>query len=68
MLEVSHMHQNLKETFHTLTVLAPTDIVLKRIPHNQLQRILNDETISKGMNMIYNTVIIFTLVYIYFII
>lgn len=50
MVEVSRMHQNLKETFHTLTVLVPTDTVLKRIPQSQLQRILNNETLSKGTN------------------
>lgn len=50
MLEVSRMHQNLKETFHTLTVLVPTDTVLKRLPQNQLHRILNDEALSKGTN------------------
>lgn len=49
MLEVSRMHQSLKETFQTLTVFVPTDNVLQRIPQNQLRRILNDETLSRGM-------------------
>lgn len=48
MLDVSRLHQSLKETFQTLTVLAPTDNALQRFPHNQLQRILDDETRSKG--------------------
>lgn len=59
MLEVSRMHQNLKETFHTLTVLVPTDITLKRIPQSQLHRILNDETLSKGTNVnVHSTVLL----------
>lgn len=49
MLEVSRVHQNLKETFQTLTALVPTDSVLQRFPQNQLRRILKDETLSKGI-------------------
>lgn len=49
MLEVSRIHQSLKETLQTLTVLAPTDFVLQRLPNEQLQRILDDETLTKGM-------------------
>lgn len=49
MLEVSRMHQSLKETFQTLTVFVPTDSVLQRLPQNQLRRILNDETLSRSM-------------------
>jgi len=48
MLEVSRMHQSLKEPFQTLTVMVPTDMALQRFPQNQLGRILNDETLSKG--------------------
>lgn len=48
MLEVSRMHQSLKETFQTLTVMVPTDMALQRLPQNQLRRILNDETLSKA--------------------
>lgn len=53
MLEVSRMHQSLKETFQTLTVMVPTDMALQRLPQNQLRRILNDETLSKGTYEIY---------------
>jgi len=42
------MHQSLKEPFQTLTVMVPTDMALQRFPQNQLRRILNDETLSKG--------------------
>lgn len=48
MLEVSRMHQSLKEPLQTLTVMVPTDIALQRFPQNQLRRILNDESLSKG--------------------
>lgn len=48
MLEVSRMHQSLKETFQTLTVMVPTDMAFQRFPQNQLRRILSDETLSKA--------------------
>ncbi|XP_025198610.1 transforming growth factor-beta-induced protein ig-h3 [Melanaphis sacchari] len=48
MLEISRMHQSLKESFQTLTVMVPTDTALQRLPQNQLRRILNDETLSKA--------------------
>jgi len=47
MLEVSRMHQSLKEPFQTLTVMVPSDMALQRFPQNQLRRILNDESLSK---------------------
>lgn len=51
MIEMSRMHQSLKEPFHSLTVLVPTDIALQRLPQTQLRRILNDEKLSKGMHV-----------------
>lgn len=62
MLEVSRMHQSLKETFQTLTVMVPTDIALQRLPQNQLRRILSDEMLSKGM---YEISIYYLLQYLY---
>ncbi|XP_050523656.1 periostin isoform X1 [Daktulosphaira vitifoliae] len=47
MIETSRMHQSLKETFQTYTVLAPIDNVLRKLPNNQLSRILDDEKLSK---------------------
>ncbi|VVC37673.1 FAS1 domain [Cinara cedri] len=47
MLKVSLMHQSLKETFQTLTVLAPTDTTLRLLPQKQLHRIFCNETLSR---------------------
>lgn len=48
LLEVSRMHQSLKETYHTITALVPTDHALQHISQDQLRRIMSDETLSKG--------------------
>lgn len=67
MLEVSRIHQNLKETLQTLTVLAPADFVFQRFPNDQLRRILNDETLSKGKytNMTFKIIILFLFFFIH---
>ncbi|XP_050441387.1 periostin [Adelges cooleyi] len=47
MIEIARVHQSLKDTFQTITVLAPTDNAIRTLPPNQIRRILNDEKMSK---------------------